>query len=125
MKNIRRNRCLCCKKKNLNEIINLGEHSFADRFIPKNKQKIKDPKYPLIIDLCKDCKFIQSRIITNAKNRYIDLDYSYTSSNSNYAKSHWKNFANFLNNKIDLKNKKIFEIVKINKNRGMIKFETL
>ena len=110
MKNIQRTRCLCCKKKNLNEIINLGEHSFADRFIPKNKQKIKDPKYPLIIDLCKDCKFIQSRIITNAKNRYIDLDYSYTSSNSNYAKSHWKNFANFLNNKIDLKNKKVFEI---------------
>jgi len=110
MKNIRRSRCLCCKKKNLNEIINLGEHSFADRFIPKNKQKIKDPKYPLIIDLCKDCKFIQSRIITNAKNRYIDLDYSYTSSNSNYAKTHWKNFANLLNNKIDLKNKKIFEI---------------
>ena len=110
MKNIQRTRCLCCKKKNLNEIINLGEHSFADRFIPKNKQKIKDPQYPLIIDLCKDCKFIQSRIITNAKNRYIDLDYSYTSSNSNYAKSHWKNFANFLNNKIDLKNKKVFEI---------------
>ena len=110
MKNIQRTRCLCFKKKNLNEIINLGEHSFADRFIPKNKQKIKDPKYPLIIDLCKDCKFIQSRIITNAKNRYIDLDYSYTSSNSIYAKSHWKNFANFLNNKIDLKNKKVFEI---------------
>ena len=110
MKNIQRTRCLCCKKKNLNEIINLGEHSFADRFIPKSKQKIKDPQYPLIIDLCKDCKFIQSRIITNAKNRYIDLDYSYTSSNSNYAKSHWKNFANFLNNKIDLKNKKVFEI---------------
>ena len=110
MKNIQRTRCLCCKKKNLNEIINLGEHSFADRFIPKNKQKIKDPKYPLIIDLCKDCKFIQSRIITNAKNRYVDLDYSYTSSNSNYAKSHWENFANFLSKRIDLKNKKIFEI---------------
>ena len=42
MKNIQRTRCLCCKKKNLNEIINLGEHSFADRFIPKNKQKINN-----------------------------------------------------------------------------------
>ena len=110
MKEISRIKCLCCKKKNLNEIINLGNHSFADRFIPKNKQNIKDPKYPLVIDLCKDCKFIQSRIITSPKNRYIELDYSYTSSNSNYARSHWKNFAQFLDNRIDLKNKKIFEI---------------
>ena len=110
MKNISRTKCLCCKSKKLDEIIDLGNHSFADRFIPKHKQKIKDPIYPLVIDLCKKCKFIQSRIITSPKNRYIELDYSYTSSNSNYAKSHWQNFANFLNKKISLKEKKIIEI---------------
>ena len=43
-----RKKCLCCKSKKLIEIINLGNHSFADRFIPKNKLKFHDPKYPLI-----------------------------------------------------------------------------
>ena len=110
MKNISRTKCLCCKNNKLVEIINLGKHSFADRFIPRNKEKKKDPKYPLIIDLCKNCQFIQSRIVTSPKNRYIELDYSYTSSNSSYAKSHWKNFANFLNKRISLKDKKVLEI---------------
>ena len=106
MVNSFRKKCLCCNKSKLNKIIDLGQHSFADRFIPKNKIKQVDPKYPLILDLCTHCKFIQSRIITSPKNRYIELDYSYTSSNSNYARSHWKNFAKFLDNRIDLKNKK-------------------
>lgn len=105
-----RKKCLCCKSKKLIEIINLGIHSFADSFIPKNRLKFYDPKYPLILDLCQKCSFIQSRHITNPKHRYTSVDYSYTSSNSNYSKSHWISFANFLSNKIKLSNKKIIEI---------------
>ena len=110
MKNISRIKCLCCKKKTLSEIINLGLHSYADRFIPLNKKNLIDPKYPLIVDLCKSCKFIQLRIITNPKNRYTELDYSYTSSNSNYARNHWKNFTDFLENQTSIKGKNIIEI---------------
>ena len=105
-----RKKCLSCNKETLNEIINLGDHSFADRFIPKNKLKKKDPKYPLILDLCRKCNFIQSRIITNPKERYIDLDYSYTSANSNYSRTHWEKLANDLDKKNYLKGKKIIEI---------------
>ena len=105
-----RKKCLCCNKSNIKEIINLGNHSFADRFIPKNKLKIKDPVYPLILDLCTNCNFIQSRFITNPKNRYLSIDYSYTSSNSNYSKNHWIEFANDLEKRTDLKYKKIIEI---------------
>ena len=99
MKYKSRLKCLCCGKKNLSEIINLGKHSFADRFIPKKKLKAKDPVFPLVIDLCKNCKFIQSRTITNPKSRYIDLDYSYTSANSKYSRNHWIEFANSLKKK--------------------------
>ena len=60
----RRKKCLCCNNEKIQEIINLGEHSFADRFIPKSKLKFQDPKYPLILDLCVKCSFIQSRYIT-------------------------------------------------------------
>ena len=105
-----RKKCLCCNKKNLSEIINLGLHSFADRFIPYNKSKQKDPMYPLILDLCKNCSFIQSRVITNPKHRYIDLDYSYTSDNSKYSRNHWIEFVNTLDKQFNIKEKKIIEI---------------
>ena len=105
-----RDKCLCCNKKKLKKIIDLGSHSFADRFIPKNKLHVKDPTYPLILDLCASCNFIQSRFITNPKNRYLAIDYSYTSSNSNYSKNHWIEFAATLEKKNNLKNKKIIEI---------------
>ena len=105
-----RAKCLCCNDKQLKEIVNLGPHSFADRFVPKKKLHIKDPEYPLILDMCMNCKFIQSRTITNPKNRYLEIDYSYTSSNSNYSKDHWIKFSNSLEKKINLKKKKIIEI---------------
>ncbi len=105
-----RNKCLSCKNVNLKEIINLGMHSFADRFIEKKNLGKKDPAYPLILDFCKKCKFIQSRVITAPQDRYSTIDYSYTSSNSNYSKNHWINYADSLSKKFDLKGKKILEI---------------
>ena len=105
-----RSKCLCCNNSNLKEIIDLGFHSFADRFIPRNKLKSIDPSYPLVLDFCNKCKFIQSRFITNPKNRYIEIDYAYTSSNSNYSKNHWNEFAKQLNHKFKIKDKKILEI---------------
>ena len=105
-----RKKCLCCGNKNLSEILDLGLHSFADRFIKPMDLKKKDPVYPLVLDLCKDCKFIQSRFITNPKDRYYNYDYSYTSSNSNYSINHWSEYADFLNKKYLLESKKVLEI---------------
>ena len=105
-----RKKCLSCKKNYLSEIINLGIHSFADRFVPKKKISKKDPSYPLILDFCTKCNFIQSRIITNPKDRYLEIDYSYTSSNSEYSRSHWTSFTEYLEKKFKIKNKKILEI---------------
>ena len=101
-----RKKCLSCKKGNLKEIINLGLHSFADRFVEKKNLNKKDPIYPLIIDYCIRCKFIQSRIITAPKDRYSSIDYSYTSSNSKYSKNHWINYANLYTKNLILKIKK-------------------
>ena len=62
-------KCLCCKKKKLVKIIDLGLHYFADRFIEFKDIKKKDPQYPLIVDYCKICSFIQSRHITDPNKR--------------------------------------------------------
>ena len=105
-----RKKCLSCNRKSLKETINLGPNSFADRFVPKKKIHFKDPTFPLILDICTKCKFIQSRIKTNPKSRYLEIDYSYTSSNSKYSRNHWQNYAIFLEKKFKVKNKKILEI---------------
>ena len=105
-----RKSCLCCKSKNIIEIINLGNHSFADRFIPLSRSNLKDPIYPLILDMCKKCCFIQSRTITNPRHRYVETDYSYTSDNSKFSRNHWIDYANYVDKKFNIKDKKIIEI---------------
>lgn len=102
--------CLSCKSRRLNQVLDLGLHSFADRFIKSKDVKDKDPIYPLVLDLCMNCGFIQSKFITNPKDRYYNYEYSYTSNNSTYSNLHWKLYANFLDKKFSLKKKKIVEI---------------
>ena len=102
--------CRLCNSSNLHSVIDFGHIPLGNNLNFSIEDSLKSEKYPLIVDLCKSCKFIQLRIITNPKNRYTELDYSYTSSNSNYSRNHWKNFADFLENKTSIKGKNIIEI---------------
>lgn len=93
--------CICCGSNKLYNIINLGNQPFADMFLTKEQIGL-DYKTPLICNLCIECGNIQLKYITNSKIRYNLVDYSYTSSNSDFAKNHWNEFSNkleFLNNK--------------------------
>ena len=110
MKSKSRKKCLSCGNKKLNEVINLGLHSYADRFISKKFFNKKDPLFPLIVQLCKKCKFLQLKIITPPKDRYLNFDYSYTSSNSSYSKNHWNEFSKDLIKKYNVSGKKIIEM---------------
>tara|TARA_B100000902_G_C27315801_1_gene921219 strand:- start:2017 stop:4302 length:2286 start_codon:yes stop_codon:yes gene_type:complete len=113
--NINTKKCLICKSQNLTEIIDLGMHPCADIFL-KKEQFQYDIKYPLICNLCNECSNIQLKYITNSI-RYNIVDYSYTSSNSNFSKKHWKNYALELQKKC--KKEKPF-IVEIGSNDGML-----
>ena len=115
----KRNKCLSCSSSNLHTILDLGLHSFADRFIKKKDLNKKDPSYPLQLDFCKKCTFIQSKFKTNPKDRYFNYDYSYTSSNSIYSINHWKKYADDLDINYDLRNKTIIEI---GSNDGLLSF---
>ncbi len=98
-----RNSCLICNSKDIEEIIDLGSHPFADTFIPKSRYGEADKIYPLICDLCSDCGNIQLRCITDPEDRYSSHDYSYTSSNSKFARDHWENYAEEVAKKVNLK----------------------
>lgn len=85
--------CLACQSKDLAEIIDLGMHPMADSFISRERAAEADRVYPLICDLCVKCGNVQLRAETNPAERYVDVDYSYTSSNSNTSRRHWMNYA--------------------------------
>jgi len=75
------------------EIIDLGLHAYADTFIGSHQLEIVEPIFPLVCMLCPECGMIQLKHITHDFDRYNLYDYSYTSSNSNFSRSHWNEFA--------------------------------
>jgi SAM-dependent methyltransferase len=92
------------------EIINLGLHAFADTFIPVDLVNETEPIAPLICCLCNSCGLVQLRSITVDFDRYNKYTYSYTSSNSSFARDHWKSLANKVLNSLDLKSSLVIEI---------------
>src|SRR5712692_7625227 len=88
-----RDGCLLCKWSDLKEVINLGMHPMADTFIPVGRLSEADRLYPLIVDLCERCGQIQLRAVTSPSERYVECDYSYTSSNSRVSREHWTHYA--------------------------------
>src|SRR3989344_7172194 len=98
-----REKCLVCDSSNLNEIIHLGSHPFADSFIPQSRISEPDAVYPLVCDLCADCGHVQTRCKTDPNARYASLDYSYTSSNSSFTRTHWENYAKEVSEELNLK----------------------
>lgn len=88
-----RERCLTSQSTNLKEIINLGMHPLADSFIPESYASNPDRIYPLVCQLCPESGQIQLKSIVDPLERYTHVDYSYTSSNSNFSRKHWINYA--------------------------------
>lgn len=113
-----RNSCLVCNSESLKEIIDLGMHPFADTFIPKDKIADHDSAYPLVCDLCLNCGQIQLKYTTDPKERYCSIDYSYTSSNSNFSRTHWINYASEVSSKTNLKSGSF--VVEVGSNDGFL-----
>lgn len=106
-----RKKCLICNKKKLKKILNLGTQPFADTFITKSDLKKKEPLKKLELDICLNCGNVQTRYSTNTFQRYNLYNYSYTSSNSNFSRTHWANYAKSLIKDLHIsKNSKVFEI---------------
>ena len=113
-----RKSCLVCESEELREIINLGMHPFADTFIPKDKASEADLIYPLICDLCFSCGHVQTRCITSPEARYSQHDYSYTSSNSNFSRSHWDEYCKEMIKDLNLKEGSL--IIEVGSNDGYL-----
>ena len=106
-----RKKCLICNQKKLKKILSLGNQPFADTFINKSDLKKKEPLKKLELDICLDCGNVQTKYSTNTFQRYNLYNYSYTSSNSNFSRTHWTSYAKSLIKDLHInKTSKVFEI---------------
>ena len=94
-------KCIVCSSKNLTNVIRLGLHPPADSFL--KTQDIESQKlHQLGCQLCNDCGHLQNQVLVSNNERYEDIDYSYTSSNSKISMSHWDEYFETVSVKTEL-----------------------
>tara|TARA_R110001592_G_scaffold337626_1_gene624388 strand:- start:1333 stop:2514 length:1182 start_codon:yes stop_codon:yes gene_type:complete len=84
------------------KILDLGMHPYADTFIGKDQLNLSEPVYPLECFLDTDTGEVRLGTQTEPDERYNLYDYSYTSSNSNFSRSHWISYASEVLDFLDL-----------------------
>jgi SAM-dependent methyltransferase len=97
-----RTACICCGNEKIQEVIDLGMHPMADTFVARENRYHADSAYPLVCDLCPECGQIQLRTVTDPDERYVSVDYSYTSSNSSTSRAHWDEYAEVVSSICDV-----------------------
>jgi len=103
--------CLVCESQNVQKIIDLGMHSFADTFISESQFGDSEPIFPLVCQMCDNCGHVQLAYETKADERYNLYDYSYTSSNSKFSRDHWDSFEREVSDRVKLEaGSKVLEI---------------
>ncbi len=85
--------CFLCESKTLYTAIDLGFHPLADTFLKKEQLSEPEVRYPLNVVACKSCGHLMNGYIVPAEARYQENEYSYDSSNSSVAISHFDEFA--------------------------------
>jgi SAM-dependent methyltransferase len=94
----------------LTPIIDLGMQPYADTFVPKERYHLNEPILPLEVGLCPKCGLARLLYDTEEDDRYNLFDYSYTSSNSDFSRSHWDSFAEEMVLREDIDARNVLEI---------------
>ena len=96
-------RCIVCSKTSLKKVLELGFHPLADTFLKKEQLLLPQKTYPLNCLLCRSCGHMQNDYFVPGEERYIESNYSYTSSNSDSARTHWQEFCDSVSNYTNVK----------------------
>lgn len=100
------NNCLCCTSKNLNLILDLGNHPLANNL--KNSPEEDYHTYPLAINVCEECFHVQ---LTHAVDPEIMFkSYLYSSGTTNTLQKYFKWFSDFVIEQSDCKIKTVLDI---------------
>ena len=94
--------CIVCENESLHNVIELGYHPLADTFLKKEKISLPQKLYPLNCILCTNCGHLQNEYFVPPDERYIENEYSYTSSNSKISREHWEEYRNTVSDYVNL-----------------------
>lgn len=92
------------------KILDLGLHGYADSFFASDEEEKASFALPLICRLDVETGLVQTQMVTDPIDRYSGVDYSYTSSNSETARRHWKSFAEYVRQRRNIEESKILEV---------------
>ena len=98
------------------KILDLGQHPYADTFVSKDQLHLSEPVFPLHVYMNAHTGQIQLGYISDAEERYNLYSYSYTSSNSKFARDHWDQYAKSITQKYQPKGL----VVEIGSNDGYL-----
>ena len=85
--------CFLCSNTKLTRVIDLGFHPLADTFLKEGQLNDPETRYPLNVVRCENCGHLMNGYIVPAAARYQEHEYSYDSSNSKVAITHFTDFA--------------------------------
>lgn len=85
--------CRVCKSRDCYEVLDLGHHPLADTFLSKEQLSEPEVRYPLRTQACPNCGLMQTEFVVSARTRYQKNPYSYESSSSLTAISHFSGLA--------------------------------
>lgn len=92
------------------KILSFGMHPYADTFVAEDQLSLTEPVLPLEVFLNKDSGQIQLGYITHDYERYSLYSYSYTSSNSKFARDHWDAYYIRMKELFNVENSLVIEI---------------
>lgn len=78
------------------KVLDFGQHAYADTFISEDQLNLSEPAFPLQVYMCPESGHLQLGYVSNAEERYNLYSYSYTSSNSQTARTHWESYADYV-----------------------------
>lgn len=87
------NKCRLCQSTDIRQVLDLGYHPLADRFLTAAMMREPEVRYPLTLELCSACGYVGNGYVVPAKDRYQVDDYSYTAGNSAVSREHFAELA--------------------------------
>ncbi len=112
----KKNTCRVCLSHNLTPVINLGSTPLANAFLKKEEIDLEEKYYPLVVDFCNNCSFIQLGHVVSPK--LLFSDYVYVSSTSPVFVKHFEDFSDFAIKKFNLNSKSF--VIDIGSNDGIL-----
>ena len=84
--------CRICNSTDLAQFLDLGFTPPADRFLRREQLDEPETHYPLTVNLCQCCGFVQLGQVVSPEILYRQ-DYPYESSITRSGQAHWEEFA--------------------------------